>query len=92
MSEREVKLYPLRKRIRGLPVSFKTPTRGIISYGHVPRLSRFLQRIRVKLGLPGTPPTAYEVKEAVEEIQKIIKDIELDIKINWDWKRKRMKY
>jgi len=92
LSEKEIRLYPLRKKIRGLPPAFKSPTRGIISYGHVPRLSGFLQRTRVKIGLSKTPPTAYEVKQAVEEIQKIVKETGLDVKITWDWKRKRMRY
>lgn len=92
MSEKEIKLYPLRKRIRGPPLPFKSPIKGIILYGHVPRLSGFLQRVRVRMGLPKTPPTAYEVKDAVKEIQRIIRSTGLDVKICWDWKQKRMKY
>ncbi|MCS7386746.1 MAG: hypothetical protein NDF55_08460 [archaeon GB-1867-005] len=92
MSEKELKLYPLRKRIIGLPQPFKPPTSGILKYGHVPRLSGFLQRTRSKLGLSKAPPTAYQVKEAVEEVQNIIRTLKLDIKFAWDWKKKRFQY
>jgi len=92
MSEKEIALYPLRKKIVGLPQAFKPPTSSIIKYGHVPRLSGFLQRTRAKLGLSKTPPTAYEVKEAVEDVQSIFKNLGLDVKFAWNWKKKRFQY
>ncbi|RLE50160.1 MAG: hdrC-like protein [Candidatus Methanomethylicota archaeon] len=92
MSRRELKLYPLRKPVKGLPNQFKSPTKGLLSYGHVPRLSGFLQRTRTKLGLDKTPPSAYQFKDAVKDIQEIFKVFNLDAKFGWDWKKKRFKF
>lgn len=89
---RELKLYPLRKPVKSLPDAFKPPTTGLLNYGHVPRLSGFLQRTRAKLGLPKAPPTAYQLKDAVREVQEIFKSFNLDVKYGWDWRRKRFRY
>ncbi|RLE56513.1 MAG: hypothetical protein DRJ30_01600 [Candidatus Methanomethylicota archaeon] len=92
MSRAETKKYPLRKEVKGLPRQFKSPLKNIFMLGHVPRLSGFLQRTRAKLGLEKKPPTAYSNEKALNELRKIISDLELDSRVLWDWKRKRFKY
>ncbi|MEM3986300.1 MAG: hypothetical protein QXR39_05995 [Candidatus Methanomethylicia archaeon] len=92
MSEQELNKYPLRKSIIGLQDSLKSPIKNILSVGHVPIFSRYIQRVRTKIGLPGVPPTAYSDKNVVAQILDLARAVNVEGKIGFDANKKNFKY
>ncbi|MCR6624231.1 MAG: hypothetical protein NDF58_06655 [archaeon YNP-LCB-024-027] len=92
MSSSEGKIHPLRKDIVGLQDSLKSPIRSILRTGHVPMLSRYMQRTRSRIGLPSIPPTAYSNTEYVNQMFNLIKSIGAGRRIGFDFDRRDFKY
>lgn len=92
MSNQELNKYPLRKSIIGLQDSLKSPIKNILSIGHVPIFSRYIQRVRTKIGLPAIPPTAYSDKNVVTQILDLAKIVDVEGKIGFNTDRKNFKY
>jgi len=92
MSDLEAHRYPLRKDIVGLQDSLKHPVKNILSLGHVPTLSRYIQRVRARIGLANIPPTAYSDANSVTQILNLIKAANIDDKIGFDVDKKNFKY
>ncbi|MEM3615400.1 MAG: hypothetical protein QXX09_01990 [Candidatus Methanomethylicia archaeon] len=92
MSVDELNVYPLRKSIIGLQDSLKTPIKNILSLGHVPMLSRYMQRSRIKMGLPDIPPTAYSKKDAATQILEMAKILDFENRFGFDLNKRIFKY
>ncbi|MCS7369438.1 MAG: hypothetical protein NDF57_06990 [archaeon GBS-70-058] len=92
MSSNESKIHPLRKDIMGLQDSLKFPIRNILRTGHVPMLSRYMQRTRSRIGLPSIPPTAYSNTEYVNQMLNLVRSIGACRRIGFDFDRRDFKY
>lgn len=92
MSEEELKLYPWRKIVKTIPPNLKDAVIKLIKMGHVPQLSVSRENTREALGMNRTPPTAYQIKNAVSELQELIKQTDLDEKVAWNWKEGKSEY
>ena len=92
MSKKEVDRYPWRKRVKTLPQPFKVPVTNMIKMGHIPELSDSRAKVRETLGINRSPPTAYKDKNALSELQELVKHTNLDEKIAWNWKKGKSDY
>ena len=89
MSDEESKLYPWRKNVKTLPSSFETPASRLVEIGHIPELSAFREKVREQLGMERNPPTAYQFESARLELQELVKDTDLYLKVAWNWRKKK---
>ncbi|MGP3667287.1 MAG: hypothetical protein ACKD6N_00260 [Candidatus Bathyarchaeota archaeon] len=91
--EENLRLYPLRKDIKGfLPHQFRFPVSNILLTGHVQEFLEVWKGRRVKLGLPDIPPTAYKHTFATKQIQDIAKKLMFDEKIGFDLEKGKLRY
>ncbi|MGQ9542616.1 MAG: hypothetical protein ACUVTM_00800 [Candidatus Bathyarchaeia archaeon] len=92
MSEDESPLYPLKKKVASpVPPPFQAAITNLINQGHIQSLLDFWIDERASLGLPERPQSAYSSEEAVQQAQGIIKDLEFDKRIKFDWGSRRLK-
>jgi heterodisulfide reductase subunit C len=90
--EEEVKRFPLRRIIKNVvPSSFKGAITNLFRIGHVPELLDYWVDERIRIGLEGKPPTAYQDDKALSELQALVKNARTDKKIGFDWERKEFK-
>ncbi|MCX8168670.1 MAG: hypothetical protein N3E39_00380 [Candidatus Methanomethylicia archaeon] len=92
MTEQKYDIHPLRKEISGLQDSLKSPLKNILSIGHVPSFSRYIQRFRTRIGLPGIPPTVYSDVNIANQILDLAKMVNVESKIGFDINKKNFKY
>ncbi len=84
MSDKDLTLYPWRKKVKTLPASIKNPISNMIRIGHIPKLSIMREKVRDSLGLNQKPPTAYQLKTAQKELQELVLQTNLYRKATWD--------
>jgi len=85
-------VHPLRRKFKSLPESFKGLLQTELSIGHIYELTDMTEMDREDLGLPSRPPSAYSDPEALEELKRIAKvinikkDTGLDVdKLEFEW-------
>ncbi|HTX44060.1 MAG TPA: hdrC-like protein [Methanocella sp.] len=86
-------LYPWRKEVKiPLPRAVKPQLVRHFSIGLLYPVTDELREAREKAGLDPVPPTAHRYKDAVEDIQKIVKAIGVDKNVGLDMDRMEYKY
>jgi len=60
-----------------------------IRYGHAVPINSENIKKRESLGLPAVPPTVHSFKQALEELQTLVKKSEFDKKVNFVWEGDR---
>jgi heterodisulfide reductase subunit C len=86
-------LYPWRRPVKiPLPSSVKPQLIRHFSIGLLYPVTDELIDARTKAGLDPIPPTAHRYKEAVGDIQKIVKALEIDKKMGLDLDKMEYKY
>lgn len=86
-------LYPWRKAVKiPLPSTVKPQLIRHFSVGLLYPVTEELKEAREKAGLDPVPPTAHRYREAVEDIQKIIKAIGVDKNMGLDLEKMEYKY
>jgi len=86
-------LYPWRRPVKiPLPSSVKTQLIRHFSIGLLYPVTDELIEARKKAHLDPIPPTAHSHPEAVEDIQKIIKALEVDKTMGLDMKKMEFKF
>ena len=93
MSEKEEEspLYPLRKKLITLPPAFKGAMEEILKEGMNRELPDFFEDERDMLGMDEVK-TSWKVESAQKEIQDLAKEMNLDKKLGYDWKKKKITY
>ncbi|MHA1835682.1 MAG: hypothetical protein ACTSYQ_01950 [Candidatus Odinarchaeia archaeon] len=91
MSEDELVLYPLRKKLRTLPPAFKGAIEEILKEGMNRELPDFFEDERDMLDM-GEVKTAWKIEEAQKQVQELAKRLGIDKKVGFDWNKKKMKY
>jgi heterodisulfide reductase subunit C len=86
-------LYPWRRPVKiPLPTAVKPQLIRHFSIGLLYPVTDELIEARKKAGLDPIPPTAHRYKEAVDDIQKIVKAMEIDKKVGLDMEKMEYKY
>lgn len=86
-------LYPWRRPVKiPLPSSVKTQLIRHFSIGLLYPVTDELIEARKKSGLDPIPPTAHRYTEAVDDIQKIIKALEIDKTMGLDMEKMEFKF
>jgi heterodisulfide reductase subunit C len=86
-------LYPWRRPVKiPLPSSVKPQLIRHFSIGLLYPVTDELKEAREKAGLDPVPPTAHRYKEAVDDIQKIIKAMEIDRAMGLDLGKMEYKF
>jgi heterodisulfide reductase subunit C len=86
-------LYPWRRPVKiPLPSSVKPQLIRHFSIGLLYPVTDELIEAREKAGLDPVPPTAHRYKEAVDDIQKIVKAIGVDKEMGLDLKKMEYKF
>ena len=86
-------LYPWRKAVKiQLPPAVKPQLIRHFTIGLLYPVTDELREAREKAGLDPVPPTAHSHRDAVEQIQKIIKAIGVDRNVGLDMDRMEYKY
>jgi heterodisulfide reductase subunit C len=86
-------LYPWRRAVKiPLPTAVKPQLIRHFTIGLLYPVTDELKEAREKAGLSPVPPTAHGFKDAVEDIQKIIKAIGVDRNVGLDMDRMEYKF
>ncbi len=86
-------LYPWRRPVKiPLPSSVKPQLIRHFSIGLLYPVTDELMEARAKAGLDPIPPTAHRYKEAVVDIQKIVRAMEIDKKMGLDLQKMEYKF
>lgn len=86
-------LYPWRRPVKiPLPTSVKPQLIRHFSIGLLYPVTDELKEARKKSGLDPIPPTAHRYKEAVDDLQKIVKAMEIDKKMGLDMEKMEYKF
>jgi heterodisulfide reductase subunit C len=86
-------LFPWRRPVKvPLPVAVKPQLIRHFSTGLLYPLNNEIMECRRKSGLDPIPPTAHRYKDAVEDIQTLIKAMQVDKKIGLDLDTMEYKY
>ena len=86
-------LYPWRRPVKiPLPSSVKPQLIRHFSIGLLYPVTDEMKEARKKAGLDPIPPTAHRYNEAVDDLQKIVKAMEIDKKMGLDMKKMEYKF
>jgi heterodisulfide reductase subunit C len=86
-------LYPWRRPVKiPLPSSVKPQLIRHFSIGLLYPVTDDLMEVRKKAGLDPIPPTAHRYHEAVEDIQKIVKAMEIDKNMGLDLEKMEYRF
>ncbi len=90
---KEVVGNPLRKPLEGkLPLQGRPVADLLLSTGCNTSLSSFVKQKRKQMGLPQLPPASCSDEEALHEIQELMKRIDFDKRVGYDWEKKKLRY
>ncbi|MHA1237777.1 MAG: hypothetical protein ACTSSJ_00785 [Candidatus Odinarchaeia archaeon] len=90
MSEESVPLYPLRKKIKHLPPAFKGAIEEVFREAMNRALPEYFEEERDTLDL-GEVKTAWRNEKARQQIEELIKELNLDKKLGFDWEKRKFK-
>ncbi len=86
-------LYPWRRPVKiPLPQSVKPQLIRHFSIGLLYPVTEELKEAREKAGLDPIPPTAHRYKEAVEDLQKIVRAMGVDRNVGLDLDRMEYRF
>ena len=84
---------PLRGPMRGPVVEAQKPgIEGMISTGLRFPLTFAVKRQRAKLGLPEVVRCTAVDEASLSELQRVLRDHGFDVKVGFDWRRKKLRY
>jgi heterodisulfide reductase subunit C len=89
---RDVKIVEIVKAIRNvaaheghMALAHKKTGSYVIKTGHGVPINDATKQLRKEIGLDEIPPTTHKYPEALDEVQKLIKDTEFDKLVGYDW-------
>ncbi|ACV24934.1 CoB--CoM heterodisulfide reductase subunit C [Methanocaldococcus fervens] len=95
---RDVKITEIIKTLRNIAaqkgnmaLAHRKTASYVLRFGHAVPANKEVVELRGKLGLPAKSPTAQFSEKDLEEVRTLVKELEFDKLIDFDWKKMDLK-